>query len=412
MTFEEELGREIARRKSAKPAVASVVDEYYALRASHGLNEKELKERLREIKKDSTGQLDGLVATAKKAFEKNGISVVIAKDAKEARSAILKAVGKDKRIVKSKSNACKEIGIDDIEGDGRELTETDTGDFIVKMLGESGAHQVIPAMHITPAQIADALRKRTKRSVGESPEELAHAIAELLRERISEAQVGITGANSITANGEIVLLENEGNISLVSRWPKKHIVVAGIEKIVPTLEDAMHVVKCATVWGSGKARPVYVSIISGPSATGDIQHKSVCGAQGACEVTLILVDNGRTKLAKESPEMLYCIDCGACNNLCPPFRQVVGFFGGPYPGPKGIVHAALDGQGKANYLCNLCSNCKECCPAGIDLPEYIRKARGKLKMESDSEMIKKIREYGNPFGKVEKGKVPDKLYCC
>ncbi|MFH0818237.1 MAG: LUD domain-containing protein, partial [Candidatus Micrarchaeota archaeon] len=206
--------------------------------------------------------------------------------------------------------------------------------------------------------------------------------------------------------------ENEGNISLVSRVPKKHIVVSGIEKIVSSLEEAMHVVRCATLWGTGRQWPVYLSIISGPSSTGDIENELVSGAQGAYEVTLVLIDNGRTRLAKEAPEMLYCINCGACNNLCPAYRQVLSFFGASYPGPKGIVYAALVGQGKQNYLCNICANCKFACPAGIDLPEYIRKARGKLKMETDSEMIKKIREHGNPFGKVEKGKIPDKLYCC
>jgi L-lactate dehydrogenase complex protein LldF len=412
MAFEEELAREIARRKNAKQAVASVVEEYYVKRDGLGEDDEAMRAKLRAIKEKAVGDLDALVAKAKASFEKNGIRVVVAKDAEEARKAVLDAIGKDKRIIKSKSNTCKEIDLDGIENEGREITETDTGDFVVKLVGETGVHQVIPAMHLTPKQIAVALSKKLGKKIGEKPEELTHLIAEHLREKITSSQVGITGANSITSDGEIVLLENEGNISLVSRWPRKHIVVAGIEKIVPSLEEAMHVVKCAAIWGTGRMRPIYVSIISGPSATGDIENEMVRGAQGAFDVTLVLVDNGRTKLGKESPEMLYCINCGACNNLCPPYRQVLGFFGGRYPGPKGIVYAALEGKGKSNYLCNLCSNCKECCPAGIDLPEYVRKARGSLKMETDSGMIKKIREHGNPFGKVEKGKIPDKLYCC
>ncbi len=410
--FETELNKEIARRKTVKGAVASVVDEYYSKKAGLGEDEEKLRDRLRAIKESSIGNLDELMAKARKAFEKNGVKVIVAKDAKEAREAIRRIIGKDKNIVKSKSNTCREIGLEELEKGGIEMTETDTGDFVVKLVGEQGIHQVIPAMHITPKQIAKAVKKQLGKSVGESPEEITHAIADYLRAKITEAQVGITGANIITASGEIVLLENEGNISLVSRIPKKHIVVAGIEKIVPNLEDAMHIVKCATIWGSGRARPIYVSIISGPSSTADIENEMVSGAQGADEVTLVLVDNGRSRLRKEHPEILYCINCGACNNLCPPYRQVLGFFGARYPGPKGIIYAALEGQGNANYLCTLCSNCKVSCPARINLPESIRRIRGDLKMETDLEMIKKIREYGNPFGKIEKGKIPDKLYCC
>jgi iron-sulfur cluster protein len=410
--FEAELNKEIARRKTTKEAVASVIDEYYSKKANLGEDEEKLRDRLRAIKESSIGNLDGLMAKAKKAFERNGVKVIVVKDAKEAKEAIRGIIGKDKKIVKSKSNTCKEIGIEELEKSGIEITETDTGDFVVKLVGEKGIHQVIPAMHITPKRIAEVLRKKLKKKVSESPEEITHAIANYLRAKITEAQVGITGANVITASGEIVLLENEGNISLVSRVPKKHIVVAGIEKIVPSLEDAMHIVKCATIWGSGRTRPIYVSIISGPSSTADIENEMVSGAQGACEVALVLVDNGRSKLRKEHPEILYCINCGACNNLCPPYRQVLSFFGARYPGPKGIIYAALEGQGKANYLCTLCSNCKVSCPARINLPESIRRIRGDLKMETDLEMIKKIREYGNPFGKIEKGRIPDKLYCC
>ena len=410
--FKQELSREISRRKSAKGAVASVVDEYYAKRAEASKNEEEMRSKLREIKEKSIADMDGLVKRAKASFERNGIKVIIAKDAGEALKAIGGAIGSDKQIVKSKSNTCKEIGLEALEREGREITETDTGDFVVKLVGEQGIHQVIPAMHLTPGQIAEAMGKKMKKKIPADPEKITHELAGYLREKIKGAEVGITGANVLTASGEIVLIENEGNISLVSRIPKKHIVVAGIEKIVPTLDDAMHVVRCATLWGTGRPWPVYLSVISGPSSTGDIENELVKGAQGAYDVTLVLIDNGRSRLQKESPEMLYCINCGACNNLCPAYRQVLGFFGARYPGPKGIVYAALEGQGKQNYLCNVCSNCEFSCPAGISLPEYIRKARGKLKMETDSEMIKKIREFGNPFGKVEKGKIPDKLYCC
>ncbi|MFH1470582.1 MAG: LUD domain-containing protein [Candidatus Micrarchaeota archaeon] len=410
--FESELSREISRRKGSKKALFKVVDEYYEKRAETGLDEEAMKRELRDMKEEVAKNLDSLIKKATKSFKKHGFKVVLAKDAAEARKAIAEAIGKDRLIVKSKSNTCREIRLEELKNGGLEIIETDTGDYIADLVSDPGNHQVIPALHISPEEISKAVSKALNKKIPADPEKLTHEIAIHLREKIMGAEVGITGANAITASGEIVLIENEGNISLVSRVPKKHIIVAGLEKIVPTLDDAMKVVRSATLWGSGRETPVYLSIIAGPSSTGDIENELVKGAQGAYEVTLILVDNGRSELAKEAPEMLFCVECGACNNLCPAYRQVLGFFGDRYPGPKGIVYSSLEGKGKANYLCNLCSNCKFSCPAGIDLPEYIRKARGKLKMESDKEMIKKIREFGNPFGKVEKGKIPDKLYCC
>ncbi len=412
MAFQDDLSKEISRRKSRKAAVSKVVDEYYKKREELDEDEEALRDKLRSIKKQCVEDLDDLIEKTKDSFRKKGVSVYIAKDADEALEIIEKTIGNEKNIVKSKSNTCKEIGLEKLEKKGKEIIETDTGDFVVKLVGEKGIHQVIPAMHITPKEISAAINKKFKKNIGNDPVKITHFIADHLREKIKGAGVGITGANSIAATGTIVLLENEGNISLVSRVPKKHIVVAGIEKIVPTLEEAMHIVKCATIWGSGRGWPVYVSLISGPSSTADIENELVCGAQGACEVTLVLIDNGRTELRDRYPEMLYCINCGACNNLCPAYRQVLGFFGERYPGPKGIVYAALLGKGEANYLCNLCENCKYSCPAKIDLPEYIRRARGELHMETDKNMIKKIREHGTPFGKLEKGKTPDKLYCC
>lgn len=345
--FEQELSSEISRRKSSKKAVFNVVDEYYSQRAEAKQPEEEMIKELRAMKEAVASNLEPLIKKARASFEKRGVKVILAKDAFEARKVLDDEIGNRKKIVKSKSNACREIGLEELERGGREITETDTGDFIMKLLGEPGAHQVIPAIHVSPDQIAAALGKHLKKKVPPDPEKLTHEIAKYLRGKIGEAEVGITGANAITSDGEILLIENEGNISLVSRVPKKHIVVAGIEKIVPNIDDAMKVVKSATLWGSGRRWPIYLSVISGPSSTADIEHKLISGAQGAYEVTLILVDNGRSRLAKEAPEMLYCIDCGACNNLCPAYRQVLGFFGDRYPGPKGIVHASLEGKGKA-----------------------------------------------------------------
>jgi len=220
-----------------------------------------------------------------------------------------------------------------------------------------------------------------------------------------------------------LILENEGNISLVSRWPEIHIIVSGFEKIVENLEDSLKIIKASAIWGTGQDFPVYVSIISGPSKTADIQNQTVIGAQGSKEVNLILLDNGRTKLLKEGfEEILYCINCGACLDFCPVFHQIGRNYGAKYLGSKGVIFAGfLEGFKKAKeancFSCISCLACYENCPVKINLPELMKKLRSylekeNLQTEANKEMIENIRKFGNPFGKLEEGKIPKKLYCC
>jgi L-lactate utilization protein LutB len=237
-----------------------------------------------------------------------------------------------------------------------------------------------------------------------------------------KANIGITGANAVTASGEVVLLENEGNISKVSRLPEHHIVLTGVEKIVENLSEAMHVLKCSSVWGTGQDWPAYVSVIAGPSKTADIQNELVVGAQGAQRATVILLDNGRTAMLEKYPDLWRCINCGACLNFCPAYYQLMEKFGYKYLGAKGILWTAFNegletAKNNGLYDCTTCEACWKSCPADINLPEYIRELRNDVikagyETDGNKEMMEHVRKHGNPFGEVEEGEIPKKLYCC
>lgn len=381
-----------------------------------------LREELYQIKKKVIDNLAEIKKQAIANLEKNKIKVFEAKDEIEAREIVAKLTRDDRLIIKSKSNIADEIGVNRALKD-KELIETDLGDLINQILGEEDLHPVMPAFHLEPAEIVKKIYQKFGQEIEPTPEAIADFGRQYLRKKIPEATVGITGANAITVDGKIILLENEGNISLVSRWPDKHIIISGVEKLVPDLESAMKLVRASAIWGTGQDWPVYVSIIAGPSKTGDVQNQLVIGAQGAKEVYLVLVDNGRSQLLKQGfGDLLFCLNCGACLNFCPTFHQLGRAYGDKYLGSKGIIFTAFsqnfDQAKKSNaYACTLCSACFENCPVKINLPELMKKLRDKLNQadlstEENQKMIANLKKFGNPFGKIPDKKMPDKLYCC
>jgi len=207
-------------------------------------------------------------------------------------------------------------------------------------------------------------------------------VKELLRRKYVEADVGISGANVIAADtGAVVIIENEGNARLATGLPPVHIVVAGIEKIVPTFQDAMKVAEVIWRYANYKM-PSYVNIIAGPSKTGDIEKTITFGAHGPREFHLVLVDNGRSKAAKDPvlKEALYCLRCGACMYACPTWRVYGGFWGGDvYVGGIGVIWTAITRGIEEAYphslLCVYAGNCVEQCPLHINTPEMIREIR-------------------------------------
>ncbi len=408
-----------------KKNIWKVVFEYKIRRkktlADLGLDWDKFRDEFRKMKEAAFRDMKSLKKRAIENLTKNGIKVIEARDGAEARKIIGELVAADKTIVKSKTTAADEIGIDEILGE--RSVSTDLGDFIMSISGGRDMHPVFPSYHLSPEEISKIIKNKFGADVAPDAKSIAAFARKYLRSKMIEATAGITGANVITADGRIVVLENEGNISLVSRLPDKHIVISGWEKIVPTVEDAMQVVRAASVWGTGQDWPVYVSIISGPSKTADIQNELVIGAQGAKEVYLVILDNGREKILEDGfEELLYCINCGACLDFCPAYHQLGTKYGDKYLGSKGIILSAfmvnlLRAKESGCYSCTLCSACFENCPAKIDLPGMMRKIRNKLDLagqetEENKKMIENIRKFGNPFGEKDKERAPNELYCC
>lgn len=424
MNLEEILKSE--RTKSAKVMMDLAATNYKTNRdeALKRINEKELKEKIKRIKEYSIDNLDSLKSKAIENLERQKVKIFEAKTAEEACEIALKLIPKKQLIIKSKSNTIKEVGLLDHLEKTNEVVETDCGDFIVQITDENASHTLSPALHIPLKKITQTIKKKFHKTVKEDPKAIVDWVRGYLREKIIKAKIGLTGANAISADGAIFIVENEGNISLVSRLPEKHIIITGIEKIVPTIQDAITLCHASGIWGSSVSMPTYINVIGSPSKTADIKKETIYGAQGAKEVYLILVDNGRTQMIKDGfKELLYCVNCGGCLYFCPVYRQIFDNYGFHYIGGKGVAMATLqDGMKKGFdsglYFCTTCQACKENCPFEIDLPELIKKLRKKtvesgIETKTNERMMENIRTMGNPFGdEVKDGKIPKELYCC
>jgi L-lactate dehydrogenase complex protein LldF len=278
-----------------------------------------------------------------------------------------------KTVVKSKSMVTEEIHLAGaLEKIGVTVWETDIGEFIVQLRNEPPYHIVTPAMHLTRRQIADLFRDKLGENVEDAdPVRLVAAARVALRRAFFSAEMGISGANFLVADsGMVAISTNEGNGRLTTSIPRIHVVVTGIEKIIPRLSDLAALWPVLATSGTGQPITTYSTLIRGPRVAGE--------SDGPEEFHVVLVDNGRTGLLEnpETEEVLKCIRCGACLNICPIFRQVGGHtYGTIYPGPIGSIYtprtAGLSEWGHLSYACSLCTACKGVCPVKIDLPKQL-----------------------------------------
>ncbi|NVM28758.1 MAG: lactate utilization protein [Candidatus Helarchaeota archaeon] len=389
----------------------------YTARIMKNTRLEPLKPEFIELKKEIVKILNNLVDQAVKTLEDRFCKVLLAKTREEAIDYILKEVEGEKLVVKSKTNTGKEIGlIKAIEAKGIELVETDIGDRIIQITHEKPSIPIGPAVHLMPDFIAKAFSEHYNVPVKPEREEIVKVGRQKLREQILAANVGITGANVIVAEeGSVGLVENEGNISLITRLPRKHIAIAGIDKIVPTWKDAITILR--VMEATFDLRGAYCSFIKGPSGTSDIQGLEVLGMHGAQEVHVVLVDDYRTKaLEKGFEELLYCINCGLCFMACPVIHQagIEMFLTEVATGPIGLIKAAMikginAAVAAGLYLCSGCNRCKELCPANIDIPGMIEKLRedaikNGLIIPEHQKLLESIQKYNNPFHKeIKKG---------
>jgi len=293
------------------------------------------RERAKNVKWKVMERLDKYLEQFEQNFIRNGGKIIWAENTEQAQQAILKICQEKncKSMVKSKSMATEEIHLNDfMEENGIESVETDLGEYIQQLDGEPPYHIVTPAMHKSKEDVARLFAEKLNTDINLSPEELTLVAREKLRSKYVEAEIGVTGANFIIADsGSIALTENEGNGRLSCSWPKTHIVLVGIEKVVPSLNDLALFWPLLATFGTGQKITVYNSIISGPRKTDE--------TDGPAEMYLILLDNGRSNLLEpKTRESLYCIRCGACLNACPVYKNIGGHsYGTTYSGPIGSV---------------------------------------------------------------------------
>ncbi len=318
--------------------------------------------------------LDKMLPEFEANFQKRGGKVIWANDAEEANREILNIMQKAgaKTVVKSKSMVTEEIELNEfLEHHHIESLETDLGEYIVQLLGQKPYHIVTPAMHLSKEDIAKLFHERFGTPPDATPEQLTQKARELLRDKYVQADVGITGANFLIADtGSIAISENEGNARLSTSFPKIHIAIVGIEKIIPSMADLDLFWPMLATHGTGQNLTVYNTILSGPRQTGE--------PDGPEEMYVILLDNGRTNLLaqKEQRQGLYCIRCGACLNACPIYKNIGGHsYDTTYPGPIGsIITPHMKGMEDfkhLSYASSLCGKCSEVCPVKIDIHKML-----------------------------------------
>ncbi len=337
-----------------------------------------VRELAKVVKWKAIEHLDQHLESFEKKMTSRGTKVLWAQDTEEALSYI-GTICKEKnckKVVKSKSMVTEEIHLNRfLEGLGIESVETDLGEYIQQLDGEAPYHIVTPAMHKNKEDVAKLFADKLGTPRDLTPQELTLVARNTLREKYIEAEVGITGANFIISDiGAVAITENEGNARLSCAFPKTHIVIVGIEKVIPTLADLSLFWPLLSAHGTGQKVTVYNSIITGPKQAGELD--------GPEEMVVILLDNGRTNLLKNTKtrESLYCIRCGACLNACPVYKNIGGHsYDTTYSGPIGsVITPHLRGMKEYKHLSNassLCGNCTEVCPMRINLHEILLENR-------------------------------------
>ncbi len=341
----------------------------------------ELRERAYYIKQETMANLDRYLEQMADAVEGRGGKVFFAEDGEDA----VQYVGELARhrragiIAKSKSMVTEEIELnrrleEDYPDLGLEIVETDLGEWVAQLAGDQPSHIIAPILHMNRKQVAEILSGVAGERLPPNVDDLLRFARKRLREKFLTADIGITGANfGIAETGTICTVTNEGNGRLVTSVPPVHVVVMGIEKLVPRFEDLSVFVRLLARSATGQKISVYTNFITGPRGEGELD--------GAEEFHLILLDNGRSKLlGTEFEEALYCIRCGACLNVCPVYRQTGGHaYGSTYSGPIGaVITPLLKGDKEAKDLphaSSLCGACSEACPVGIPLHELLLKLR-------------------------------------
>jgi L-lactate dehydrogenase complex protein LldF len=336
-----------------------------------------MRDRARDIRLHTLSHLGRYLDEFATAAEAAGAVVFFAADAEEANAYVASVAMSNgvRTVVKSKSMVTEEIHLNDrLERDGIEVVETDLGEFIIQLAGETPSHIIAPVMHKNRHEIGELFARELDMTYSDNPVELNSAARQYLRSIFLRADMGVSGVNfGVAETGTITTVTNEGNARLLTTAPRIHVAIMGMERIVPTMGGLAVMLEVLARSATGQALSVYTNLITGPRRDGD--------PDGPDQMHIVIVDNGRSRLlGSSSAEILACIRCGACLNVCPVFRETGGHaYGSVYPGPIGAVVTpgmfGHDEWGDLPFASSLCGACKDACPIRIDIPTLLLEQR-------------------------------------
>ena len=332
-----------------------------------------VRDRARAAKMDTLRRLGDALRTFEQRLVANGARVHWAETAADANRIVVDIAAQAgvRRVVKGKTMVSEETHLNDaLARAGVDVVETDLGEYIVQLANDRPSHIIAPIVHMTREQVGRVMHERLQVPYSDDTETLARYARERLREAFLRADMGLTGANfGVVENGTICLVTNEGNGRMVTTLPRVHVVVMGIEKLVPTMADLDVFLKLLARSATGQKLTAYTTLLRGPRRNGE--------DGGPDEMHVVLLDNGRASmLAGETAEILGCIRCGACLNACPVYKNIGGHaYGDVYTGPVGaIVTPGIRGIEQAADLpgaSSLCGACREVCPIRLDIPRML-----------------------------------------
>ena len=360
-------------------------------KAYEGIDFEAVRAQIAERKGYAASHLDELADRFTEQIEARGAKVFRTDDPAKVRDYILNLAQQNgvKTIVKSKSMASEEIHLNKhLEKAGIEVRETDLGEWIVQLAGQTPSHMVMPAIHMTKEEVADVFSDKVEQGQAPDIPKLVKFARGKLRDKFLSAEMGITGANiAVAETGTLVIVTNEGNARLVTTLPKIHVAIVGIEKLVTEFSDVVPILTALPRSATAQLLTSYVTMISGPVPNTDGSPK---------QLHVVLMDNRRSEMSRDPKfkQALQCIRCASCLNVCPVFRLVGGHvFGKVYTGGIGTILTAwfdaLKASDEIQSLCIQCGNCTQVCPGKIDIPGLILELRRRIAVEKGQPLAQK-----------------------